>query len=97
MLGLPPAYWLQARLAPQRLRLFGSIAVWVGVFGVVAIIGHDLIGWLQTDTDMRRYVWQRMLFVLATTTDLPFGHLTVIGAGLWGIGRRRMRAAPGNA
>jgi hypothetical protein len=92
MLGVPPAYWLQARATPQRLRQIGQIALSLGILGVAGVAGNAQLAWWQTDTEMQRYIWQRMLFVVATTTDLPFGQLAVIGSVLWWLGRWRVVA-----
>jgi hypothetical protein len=95
MLFVPPTTWLQARLAPARLRSLGCFAFWLGLSGAAVVALRGLLGWQASAEEIRNYAWQRMLFVLATTTDLPCGPLALAGALWWFLGRRRSGADAG--
>jgi hypothetical protein len=90
MLLVPPTAWLQARLRPVRLRSVGSLAFCLGLFGAGVVALRGLVSWHASVGEIQAFAWQRMLFVLLTTTDLPFGQLALAGGFCWYLGRRRM-------
>jgi hypothetical protein len=91
VLLLPPTAWMIARASPVWLWSVGTFALWIGIFGLVAVTGRGLTTWLETTGGIHRYAGQRLLYVAVTSTDLPFGQLAVAGVVLWLVGRRRIR------
>jgi hypothetical protein len=61
------------------------------LLAAVAVRGTVL--WLQSGGGEPQYVVQRLLYVVATATDLPFGQLAAAGAFCWWVARRRERRA----
>jgi hypothetical protein len=62
----------------------------LGVLGLGVFVCQDLSAWMATGSpEQRRYIWQRILFAVATWPEVPF--IQVIGAGVvcWLVGKRR--------
>jgi hypothetical protein len=93
MLMVPAVVWLLQRLSPAGLCLAGAFAFSVGAFGLAVVMGRGLLGWLDATGGIHRYAVQRMLYVAATATDLPFGQVAAVGVVWWLAGRSRMRGA----
>ena len=96
MLAIAVVVLAAQSLARRQLQLLGSAAVSVGAVGLLACTGYDLSDWLSTvPEDCRQFGMQRVLFYLGTTTELPLLPLTMAGAVIWLIGRRRNSTAVG--
>jgi hypothetical protein len=89
MMLLPPTSWLIARASPPRLWATGVLVFWIGIFGLTLVAGRGLTSWLDTAGEFRRYAGQRFLYLVVTTTDLPFCQLALAGLVLWLVGRHR--------
>jgi hypothetical protein len=97
VLLLPPTVWMMRRWPARRLWLTGIALTTIGVVGLAALAGRDLLIWFSwTPPAYQRYVVQRILFAIATATDLPLVQLTVVGMVCWVVGkqRRAMRTVP---
>ncbi len=75
-------------LSPQANARLGRWATLIGGAGLLAIVAWATIAWL-VDGNAPQYAFQRGLFVLATTPDLPAGPLLVGGWIAWRRGTRR--------
>src|SRR5262249_13386474 len=91
MLLVPPTALAINHLSPPRLQLLGETATAVALFGILAIGCHEMFGWyFAVSEELRRYIGQRILFVLGTNPQFPI--VPVLGAGItcWLMGRKRM-------
>jgi hypothetical protein len=62
----------------------------MGVVGLSACIGYDLIQWLKAaPEEFRKYSFQRVLFYVGTNTDVPLLPLAAAGAACWLVGSLR--------
>jgi hypothetical protein len=89
---LPIAVWAASKWPPRRLRFLGFALAGIGGGALLIIGARELVGWLPLISPAnRKYVVQRILFVLATTTDIPVLPLLAIGVALLVVARRRLR------
>jgi hypothetical protein len=92
VLALAALMLVVGRLTPAQLRLLGLALTATGALGLLVFVGRDLINWLETvPPDFRRYSLQRILFTIATNTDVPFVQVTAAGAVCWIVGTLRKR------
>jgi hypothetical protein len=85
------------RLTPQQLRLLGLAALATGVVGLLVFLGWDLTSWQATvPPDCWRYSFQRILFAIGTTTDVPLVQVAASGAVCWIVGTLRKKALIAN-
>jgi hypothetical protein len=90
VLLVPPTVWVMHRWSARRLWLTGIALTTAGVLGLVAVVGRDLLSWLSwVAPEQQRYLGQRMLYAIVTTTDLPLVQFTVVGMVCWIAGKRR--------
>jgi hypothetical protein len=90
VLLIPPTVWVTRRWPARRLWLTGIILTTSGVTGLATLAGRDLLTWLSwAPPAYQRYFGQRILFAIATATDLPLVQLTVAGMACWIAGKRR--------
>lgn len=70
--------------APNHVRrTIGYALVFVGLLVLMAVGVRELWTWLpQTAAAHNRYLWQRYLFVVATTPDIPAVQGVLVGLGL---------------
>jgi hypothetical protein len=74
----------------RRLWLTGIALTTAGVVGLAALAGRDLLIWLSwTPPAYQRYFGQRILYAIATATDLPLVQLTLVGIACWVVGKYR--------
>jgi hypothetical protein len=89
------------RLTPVQLRLLGAALTAAGVVGLLVFIGWDLTRWLGTvPPDFRRYSFQRILFAVGTSPDVPLVQVAAAGAVCWIVGilrKYRKDSAPTRA
>jgi hypothetical protein len=87
---LPPAVWTACRWPPPRLRLLGSTLVAIGAVGFAILAAREAATWLPTvPGEQVRYLPHRLLYVVATLTDVPLLQLTLAGTVCWVAGRVR--------
>jgi hypothetical protein len=80
------------RLTAEQLRLLGLASTLAGVVGLLVFIGWDLTSWLGTvPPDFRRYSFQRILFTIGTSYDVPLVQVAAAGAVCWIVGALRKK------
>jgi hypothetical protein len=90
VLLVPPTVWMMHHWPARRLWLTGIALTTVGVVGLAALAGRDLLIWFSwAPSAYHRYVGQRILFAIATATDLPLVQLTAVGMACWILGKHR--------
>jgi hypothetical protein len=91
---VPLGLWLARTWPPLRLRLAGDVLSTAGLAALVIVLGRDLLNWLPAvGPAQQKYIVQRILYVLGTTTDLPVVQVIVTGIALQWTARRRKRHA----
>lgn len=78
---------------PPRLRAIGILLTLAGLLLLTGLAVHGTVSWLYTTGWQVRYVGRRVLYVIATATDAPFGQMAIAGMVCWRVARRRARAA----
>jgi hypothetical protein len=87
---LPPAMWAACRWPAPRLRLLGSTLVAFVTLGFAMLAAREAATWLPTVTgEQARYLPHRILYVVATLTDVPLLQLTLAGTVCWVAGHLR--------
>lgn len=95
VLLVPPIVWVGRHGQPSIVRRLGCLLLTLASLGLVLLICREAIIWLPSvDQSERRYLGQRILFVLATMTDFPLVQLTLAGLVCWIVGKRRMPVHP---
>jgi hypothetical protein len=90
------ARWIASKWPPERVKLLGIAFCVMGLAGLVGLVGHDVLSWYQGGSSIyRKYMFQRALFVVGTTPDIPVIQTMVTGMALWVLARRSSR--PGHA
>lgn len=88
---VPPTAWALKLLSDRNLRLVGSAVLGMGLTGLGIVVARELLVWLPSvPAEVQRYFPQRLLFVLATLSDLPLIQVTLAGAVCWSVGGRRL-------
>jgi hypothetical protein len=77
LLLLPAVAAAVYQLSPGKLRLLGWVLSALGILGLAIVAIHEA---LDIPPEYRYYLPQRILFVLATSTDVPI--VQVVSAGL---------------
>jgi uncharacterized protein YjeT (DUF2065 family) len=96
VLLLPPAVWTARRLPPALLRLIGGALAAIGTLALVGLALREAVTWLPSMPDERtRYLPHRIVYVVATLTDVPLMQLVTVGIVCWVVGR--LRGARGRA
>jgi hypothetical protein len=91
---LPFGVWAVRNWPPPRLRLVGYGLSVLGLAGLAILVARDLLTWYPNVAPaQQRYVVQRALYVLGTTTDLPVVQILAAGVAFGFAARRRMRRA----
>jgi hypothetical protein len=73
---------------PSLLRPVGTLAVLTAVLAAAAVVGRDVLDWLQWVPAEDRHLWpQKIAHAVATHTDLPFVQVAATGAVARLIGR----------
>jgi hypothetical protein len=97
-MGIPLLVMGLRRLTPKQLRLLGLAVTSAGVVGLLVFVGRDLARWLTAaPPDFRRYAFQRMLFTIGTTPDVPLVQVIAAGVVCWLAGllrKKRSASAP---
>jgi hypothetical protein len=89
---LPFVIWGMRKWSPSWLRFVGHALSAVGLLAVVVLVGRELLTWYPSVTLQHpRYITQRVLYTLATSTDLPAVQVFVAGIALWITAWRRKR------
>jgi len=93
LLGLVPCVvWGARTWQPRRLRFVGHALAGAGLIGLALLIGHELMTWYPSmPLEERKYIGQRILYVLATSTHLPLVQIIMAGIAFWFAAQRRMR------
>ena len=87
VLAVPALMLAFRRLTPKQLRLLGLALTTAGVVGLLVFVVQDLARWLTTaPPDSRRYSFQRILFAIGTTPDIPLVQVAAAGAVCWIVG-----------
>ncbi len=88
-----PATLSAARKWPLSwLRLVGVVLTTVGLLVLAILGGRELLHWYPAaDPARQRFIVQRIVYVLATTTDLPVLQVITAGVTLRLAARRRTR------
>jgi hypothetical protein len=87
---LPPAVWAACRWPAPRLRLLGSTLVAIVTLGFAILAAREAATWLPTvPGEQARYLPHRILYVVATLTDVPLLQLTLAGTVCWVASRLR--------
>ena len=74
----------------RRLRLVTRFATLVAVIGLAVMIGLQTIIWLpEARSDYRRYLPQRIVFVIATSPEVPLVPSLLAVVACWIAARRR--------
>src|SRR5260370_3488425 len=82
----------------RRLRLGVRLATWFVVIGLTALIGVQTITWLPAvRSEDRRYLPQRIVYVIATSPELPLVPSLLACAACWIAGSRRVSPAEPSA
>lgn len=91
---LPAAIWAARKWPPLWLHLVGVVLTTVGLL-VLAILGaRELVHWYPAaGPAQQKYIVQRIVYVLGTTTDLPVLQVITAGVALRLAARRRARCA----
>jgi hypothetical protein len=85
--------WVVRKWPTACLALAGCVLATLGAAGLAVIIGTELLTWYPpASPTQRQYVAQRVLYVLATNTNLPAVQLTLAGLALLLTARRRKRS-----
>jgi hypothetical protein len=85
---------------PSRLRLVGWALIVGGLLGLTVLVGHELHTWYPSvPASGQRYLVQRMLFVIATTTAVPVVQLILAGIAVliaaWRVSSHHHRGVNG--
>lgn len=87
---LPPTLLMRRKLSPGVRWKTGWIVLGFGMAGLIALGLSESLSWLShADEWQRRYLPQRIGFVLLTLVDLPLLQLVAIGVSLLARGRGR--------
>jgi len=90
---VPLTAWALPLLSPRNLRVVGAFVVGLGLGVLGIVVVRELVVWLPSvPPEFQRYFPQRLLFVVATTSDVPVVQAMVAGAVCWAVGRRRRRS-----
>jgi hypothetical protein len=93
LLLIPLVLWAVRYWPPVWLWAFGAALTGLGLLGLGVVTGWEVQQcWLKFP-DLRPYVVQRVLYVLATMTHVPLVQVTLAGLTCWLAGKRRWRAA----
>lgn len=79
----PPTIWACRRLPRAWLHRLGLGLALLGLLATVGVLAWDLSRFLAESPEYWRYVGQRILFVLATTVNVPLVQLTLAGIVCW--------------
>ena len=87
----PPAAWAASRSSMAAVRLVSLCAGLAGLAGVIGVVAWQAGTYLPlVGEGQPSYFFQRCLFVIATTVELPMVQLILLGlAGWWYAIRRR--------
>ncbi|MBX9579043.1 MAG: hypothetical protein K2X87_01945 [Gemmataceae bacterium] len=92
--GLGAGVWAVRRLRPGMVRPAGVVLFLAALVVAGAVIGRDLIEWVEWVPAEDRHLWPlRVAHAVATRTDLPLAQGLAAGAALTALGRRVTRAA----
>jgi hypothetical protein len=87
---MPGLLWVWRTWQPSRLRLVGWVLIFAGVTGMSVVAGHEWLTWYPSVPETEhRYFLQRILFMLATITDVPLVQFLLAGVVTLFVGRRR--------
>jgi hypothetical protein len=91
MLLVPPTALAISHMSPSKLQLLGVTATGLAFLGILAIGCHEMLGWyVAVSEELRRYIGQRILFVLGTNPQFPIVPVLGVGIICWLMGRKRM-------
>jgi len=91
---LLPAGVFHANASADRMRWVGRMLTLVSLAGLVGVAAWQVIDWWPAVSDWQRsYLPQRILFVLATTVEVPLLQGLLFGGALWMAGTVRGRAS----
>jgi hypothetical protein len=80
---IPLGVWALSWSRPILLALLGSALTALGLTALGIVVGREMLTWYPTVSLFEKpYLPQRILFVLATTTDLPVVQLLLTGIAL---------------
>jgi hypothetical protein len=75
---LPPAVVLRKTLMPGQRRLVGTVLAGLGILALLGLAVYETLTWLPI-THSLRYFPHRILFVTATTVEIPACELLLAG------------------
>jgi hypothetical protein len=81
---------------PPWLRALGILFTFAGLLPLTAIAVHGTVTWLYATGWLWRHAARRVLYVIAMSTDAPFGQMAAAGMVCWWVARRRGRVAVGH-
>jgi hypothetical protein len=88
--------WAVRKWPPRCLRLVGLALIALGLAALAALVGRELLTWYPAvSPTQQKYLAQRILYVVGTSTDLPVVQVIVAGAVFRFVARsRKSRGSP---
>jgi hypothetical protein len=93
MVSIPVVWWVGGRAPQWAVWLIGGGMVTAAVAGMGAVAVREYLTWLPgVPTEFHHYLPHRIVFVIATMTDIPFVQVLLSGIICWTFGVWRNRS-----
>jgi hypothetical protein len=87
----PPAIIAGRRLTPAYAERVGMAAVLIAVSGLAGIAVYEYLTWASGNIELRKYIFRRILFVVADSSMIPLLPLLAGGVLCFALGYSRRK------